>query len=131
MHLIINTLSRTPLDEGSAPRRGVYLHDTQQSQEANTAAADLRLRLIRSYNHTMYQINPEVSNSNDLSVGLSYNIHYHKRKISGPGTARYNKRQCKRSDSYLSRRCGCRSFPVTIMRQPYWPSSSGVRRIAT
>jgi hypothetical protein len=52
------TLSRTPLDEGSARRRGLYLHNTQHSQETDIhalcgirtrspnkrAAVDLRLR---------------------------------------------------------------------------------------
>jgi hypothetical protein len=40
MHVITfndtNALGRTPLDEGSAPRRGVYLHNTKHSQETDT-----------------------------------------------------------------------------------------------
>ena len=59
-HTQTHTFSRTPLDEGSARRRGFYLHNTQHSHETNIhspggirtrnpskrAAADLRLRSV-------------------------------------------------------------------------------------
>ena len=32
------TIGRKPLDEGSAPRRGLYLYNTQQSQQKNIYA---------------------------------------------------------------------------------------------
>jgi hypothetical protein len=43
LHLItlkdIYTLGKTPLDEGSAHRRGIYLHNTQRRQETNNHAS--------------------------------------------------------------------------------------------
>jgi len=38
--IYIHTRGRAPLDEGSARRRGVYLHNTQHSQEKNIHATD-------------------------------------------------------------------------------------------
>ena len=35
-----HTCGRNPLDEGSARRRGVYLYNTQHSEEKNIHAAD-------------------------------------------------------------------------------------------
>ena len=69
-----NKLCKTLMDQRSAPRRSVYTQDTtitRDKQIGQTYESDWWSNINTPHFHT----NPEDSNINDLSVGLSNGIH--------------------------------------------------------